>query len=184
MKKIYALIIAKGESERLKDKNKLLFKGKPMFVWNLEKCNKLFDKVFVSSDDREILRIAKENGAITIKRPKRLCKGPNIPVYKHAQRKMKADVIVAVQANSPTIDPDIILATEKIMRVDYWKELITQHLDTKIYGSVWAMTKERLENYRDPYLPKDDPLMFYFLDPSTDIHTLKDFKYAEKISKI
>jgi hypothetical protein len=36
-KKIALLMIAKGDSKRLKNKNKLLYNGKPMFMWNIEK---------------------------------------------------------------------------------------------------------------------------------------------------
>ena len=179
MKKIYALIIAKGESKRLYNKNKRDFNGKPMFVWNLEKCNKLFEKVFVSSEDKEILEIAKSYGAIPIKRPEKLCEGPNIPVYQHAQRKMKADIIVAVQANSPTINI-MTIAEVNILMVAGFHETMTSHENGKIYGSVWAMTKDRLKHYPDPYNPKPERLI---IDTSIDIHTLEDLENAKQSSQ-
>jgi CMP-N-acetylneuraminic acid synthetase len=37
MKNIALLTIAKGNSKRLKNKNKLNYNGKPMFLWNIEK---------------------------------------------------------------------------------------------------------------------------------------------------
>jgi len=54
-------------------------------------------------------------------------------------------------------------------------EAMTCHADYSIYGSVWAMTKERLQNYGDPYKPTPDVLV---VDTSTDIHTEEDFKRA------
>ena len=95
--KCCALIIAKGSSIRLPNKNSLDFKGLPMFVHNLKKCNEIFEKVYVSSDCDKILETAKQNGAITIKRPKRLCfETPSIMVYDHAQKTMDSDIVIAV----------------------------------------------------------------------------------------
>jgi CMP-N-acetylneuraminic acid synthetase len=41
-----------------KNKNCQDFCGKPMFIWNLEKCLDIFDRVYVSSDSDEILELA------------------------------------------------------------------------------------------------------------------------------
>ena len=149
-----------------------------MFLWNVDKCLKIFDDVYVSSDSDEILDLAKICGAIPIKRPKRLCGDtPNIPVYRHAQKTIGADVIVAVQANSPTIDTLIIRKIFNIMSTGSVRELMTVHENHKIYGSVWAIRKDKLEAYKDFHHPKPEMSL---IDPSIDIHTLKDFKEAEE----
>ena len=57
MASLVGLILAQGKSKRLEGKNRLLFKGKPMFLWNVEKCLKIFSRVYVSSDDDWILRL-------------------------------------------------------------------------------------------------------------------------------
>jgi len=171
-----ALILAKGKSKRLKNKNKLKFKGEPMFVKNLRKCITIFDEVYVSSDDMEILHLAKYHGAIPISRGEELCGDtPNIPVYQHALWVMPdIDFLVAVQANSPTIDKNIIANVKHIMELGA-NEVMTCDENYDIYGSVWAMTKDRLENYLDPYNPQPDILI---VDKSTDIHTQEDFIIA------
>lgn len=64
-KKRVAIIPARGGSKRLKNKNILDFCGKPMIVWTIEAALKseCFDKVIVSTDDKEIAEIALKNGA-------------------------------------------------------------------------------------------------------------------------
>lgn len=174
--KLSALILAKGQSKRLEGKNKRDFKGKPMFLWNLEKCLNLFDDVYVSSDDPEILQMAQDYGARTIVRGQELCGDtPNIPVYQHAVGKMKkTDAIVAVQANSPTLDERLIAMVEDLLESGL-NEVMTCHPNYSIYGSIWAMTKKRLANYKDPYKPTPEALL---VDTSTDIHNQEDLEKA------
>lgn len=173
--KIVGLILAKKDSKRLHNKNWRDFAGKPMFIWNLEKALQLFSEVYVSSDFDPILKKAESLGAIAIKRPEELCgETPNITVYKHAQHIMKADAIVAIQANSPSLDLEIIETVINLME-DGNKEVKTCHSNGDDYGSIWAMTKERLANYPDPYKAKPD---VWVKDISVDIHGIKDLQQA------
>jgi len=176
--KIVALIIAKGDSNRLPNKNSLAFKGLPMFVHNVQKCTGLFNEVYVSSDSTPILETAKQHGAIAIKRPKRLCgETPSIMVFDHAQKTMKADIVVAVQANSPTIDIELIRSTKLIMETGRFNELMTANPDRKIIGSIWALKKEKISNYGDFYIFRPDVTL---IDNSVDIHTEDDYDRAVK----
>lgn len=176
--KVSFLILAKKESKRLKNKNWRDFCGKPMFVWNVLKCKELGD-VYVSSESDMILKIAKKYGAMPIKRPKELCGDiPNIPVYRHAIRFMgNTDTLIAVQANSPTIDKYLIEAAKEIMLSGFCRELMTCHNDFKLYGSIWAMSKKRLESYGDPCKQTPEILL---VDESVDVHIYQDFLNAKK----
>ena len=162
------------------------FKGKEMFLWNLEKCISLFDRVYVSSDSYHILKLATMNGALAIHRGEDLCGDvPDIPVYQHALSKMR-DVfgIVAVHANNPTIEKNLIALVKKHIEMGI-PEVMTCHPIThevhykshhhKINGSIRGMTVERLTNYGDPYKPKPEILV---VDRSTEIETLEDFNEA------
>ena len=142
---------------------------------NVRKCLELFKYVYVSSDDLKILTEAQSVGAIPILRGESLCGDtPNIPVYKHALTFMaNPKYLVAVQANSPTIKPEIIKKVAKKLRWN--KEVMTCDENKKIYGSVWGLKVSKLKNYGDPYGPKPSLLIF---DPSTDIHTEEDYKKA------
>lgn len=176
MLKIVALILAKSKSQRLAEKNTRDFHGIPLFLVNVEKCRQIFEKVYVSSDGQEILRLAKEAGAIPIERGEDLCGDvPNIPVYKHAVKKMsQPDIIVAVQANSPTISPNIISLVKKVMESGA-DEVMTCAPNYSIYGSVWGIRVDKLRNYGDPYRPKPSVLI---VDSSVDIHTERDYIQA------
>lgn len=174
--KTVGLILAKRHSKRLPNKNILSFNFEPMFLTNVRKCLKIFDKVYVSSDDEGMLEDASEVGAICILRPKELAGDtPNIPVYQHAMKEMNCDAFVAVQANSPNIEPGIIESCARLVEDGVYSEVITIHPDEKIYGSVWAMTRERLENYGDPYKPT---AQYFIKDDSIDIHDIHDYENA------
>ncbi len=147
-----------------------------MFLWNVEKCLKIFSRTFVSSDDDWILDEAEETGAIPIKRPIELCgDAPNIEVYKHAMKFMNGvDGIVAVQANSPTIRSKLIMEAKQLLEMGA-QEIMTSHPDGTIYGSIWGLSYKRLKNYGDPYHPKPQILIKDF---SIDIHNDDDFRQA------
>lgn len=176
--KCYALLLVKSKSNRLPGKNTKLFYGEPLWKINTRKCLALFEKVFVSSDDIELLHEAWEMGAVPIERGEELCGDtPNIPVYQHALERMgHADSIVAVQVNSPTVATQLI-EISKIMMESGVPELMTCHKDHSIYGSIWGIRADKLRNYGDPYDPKPWALL---IDNSVDIHTEEDFQEALK----
>jgi len=179
------LILAKKNSSRLKNKNWRDFKGQPMFVWNMVKCLNIFHRVYVSSDYDYILNIAEDYGAIPIKRPPELLETGNIPVYQHALKYMdKPDVLVAVQANSPTIKQHFIELARDIMKKHNIVELKTCHPDGTDYGSIWAIRTWALEKYEDYKTFKDNNVDVYLTEPSIDIHTQKDFNKALKIKHL
>lgn len=182
--KTVALIIAKKYSNRLKDKNFRNFCGKPMFIWNLKKCLKVFDRVYVSSDYDYILEESEKLGAIAIKRPKELCVGnvPNIPVYQHAFQYMEnPDIIVTVKVDSPTIRTEVIKRAKKLMENYGYNELMTVYpVDkdkSRIYGAIWALNRKRLKNYKDFWNPEPEILL---VDDSIDIHTEADLVKAKE----
>jgi len=74
MTKCVAIIPARGESKRIPRKNIKDFFGKPLIAYSIETAlnSKLFDKIIVTTDDQEIMNIAKEYGAQTYKRPEYL----------------------------------------------------------------------------------------------------------------
>ena len=62
----YAIIPARGGSERIPRKNIKLFFGKPAIAWPIKAAldSGCFDKVIVSTDDKEIKSIAEDSGAL------------------------------------------------------------------------------------------------------------------------
>ena len=65
MKKAVAIITARGGSKRIPRKNIKEFNGRPIIAYSIKAAldSGIFDEVMVSTDDREIAEVAKENGA-------------------------------------------------------------------------------------------------------------------------
>jgi len=69
-----AFIPARKGSKGVPCKNKKIFAGKPLVQWSIEQAKetKLFDNIFVSSDDDDILQIAKDCNVVPVERLKEL----------------------------------------------------------------------------------------------------------------
>ena len=65
MNNVIAIIPARGGSKRLPGKNIKKMHGKPLIAWTIEVAlkSKVFSKVVLMTDDKEIARVGKENGA-------------------------------------------------------------------------------------------------------------------------
>ena len=68
----HAIILARAGSRGIKNKNIIKINNKPLIYWSIKAClqTKSIDKIWVSSDSKKILAIAKQIGASTIHRPK------------------------------------------------------------------------------------------------------------------
>lgn len=92
-KKNLAIILARGGSKRVPDKNLRLFCGLPMLAWPVKAAvaSGLFEAVVVSTDSESIREVALEYGAIApFLRPPELC-GDYVPTREaeiHALREM------------------------------------------------------------------------------------------------
>ena len=70
---VVAIILARGGSKGLPNKNILDFCGKPLIAWTIENCiNGGANSVWVSSDSEKILDISEKYGASKIKRPQNI----------------------------------------------------------------------------------------------------------------
>ena len=187
MKKIALLMIAKGTSKRLKNKNKKIYKGKQMFLWNLKKGLSITKNFYFNSDDNEMIVIGKKLGLKTIQRDKKL-QGAEIPsrlIFDSCLKKMPKNIdgILHIQANSPNIDINLIKCALKMMQFDEIQELLTCDKNYNQYGSLWGITRKRIKKYNmnrnihDRKVIKPD---CYLLDESVDIHDIKDFRRSLK----
>ncbi len=107
-KKIIAIITARGGSKGLKNKNTMILDGHPLISWSIReaKKSKYIDKLILSTDNHEIMKIAKNYDCeIPFKRPKNLS-GDSIKtldVVFHALKKIKEkfDYVLLLQPTSP-----------------------------------------------------------------------------------
>lgn len=122
--KIIAIIPARGGSKGIPRKNLVNFSGKPLIQWSIEAAlkSKYITDVIVSSDDDEILNIAKKNKEVlAIKRPIELAldNSKTEPVLTHVLESLKEekfDYLVLLQPTSPLRTfKDIDVAFEKLL---------------------------------------------------------------------
>ncbi len=123
MLNIICIIPARGGSKGILGKNLINFCGKPLIVWSIEqaKASKYIKKVYVSSDDENILKVSMKSDAETIKRPEKLATdiSSSEQALLHAIRYIKKfnketiDIVVFLQTTSPVrISEDIDKAIE------------------------------------------------------------------------
>ena len=120
-KKFLAIIPARGGSKRLPRKNILELCGKPLIAWSIEagQKSKYIDKVVVSSDDGEILDIAKKFEADVLRRPNNLATDTSttFDVIKHILDNIEGfDYIVLLQPTSPLRDENHIDMAIKLLQ--------------------------------------------------------------------
>jgi len=107
-KTILALIPARGGSKGIPKKNIVDLAGKPLIAWTIEeaKKSKYIDRLILSSDDEEIISVARTYGCeVPFKRPAEIAtdKSPTIDAAIHAIKKMKEkyDYMILLQTTSP-----------------------------------------------------------------------------------
>jgi N-acylneuraminate cytidylyltransferase len=103
-----AIIPARAGSKRLKGKNNLEFRGKPLIQHSIDYAmanESLIHELFVSTDDSSIKAIALANNIGIIDRPKTLAgdSTPTVDVIKHALGHIDEDVdnVILLQITNP-----------------------------------------------------------------------------------
>lgn len=164
-----AIIPARGGSKRLPRKNVLDLAGKPLIAWSIEAglTSKYVDKTIVTSDDDEILGIAKKLGVDDIKRPDELASdtATTFDAIKHTIDNVKQyDYIVLLQPTSPLrnekhIDKAIELLESKnadalisVCEMDHsplWSNILPQdgNMSNFLRGEVLNKRSQDLEKY-------------------------------------
>ncbi len=109
---ILGITPARGGSKSIPRKNIKEICGKPLIAWTIEaaKKAKLLDRYVVSTEDKEIAKIAKKYGAEVITRPQELAtdEATTLSVLQDILRKTDADVVVLLHCTSPVRDDDLI----------------------------------------------------------------------------
>lgn len=106
-KSILAIIPARGDSKGVPRKNIRELAGKPLIAWTIEeaKKSKYIDRLIVSSEDQEIIQVAKSWGCeVPFVRPKELALDdtPGSQVIIHALHMLsKHDYVLVLQPTSP-----------------------------------------------------------------------------------
>ena len=153
-KKTYCFIFARGGSKGIPKKNILPIKGLPLIVHsiNLAKSLKMVDRIFVSTDCKEISEIALEHNVEVIKRPPHLAQddSPEWLAWQHAIKYVesyeeKFDRFLSLPTTSPLRtkediekclealkkDVDLVLTMSKSKRSP-WFNMVTRDKSSKL----------------------------------------------------
>lgn len=188
-KKILIIIPVRGGSKRLKNKNILLIKKLPMFLYVLKKIqySKYNPRIIVSSEDLKILKICKDNNVEYIKRPKQLSKDhiEKQDVIVHATKYLSRKenyfpkIVISLQANTPQIKvsdlDNAISFFNKIFLKKKIKEVIAIDHNNLQNGAFRIMT------YKTVFQKTLSTKVGVYKTNYIDIHNKKEYLKVKKI---
>lgn len=156
---IIAIIPARGGSKGIPKKNIIDFCGKPLITWSIEQAlgSKYIKDVYISSDNKEILKIAKNAGAQTIIRPQKLAGDTSSSEetllhainYIQKSNKEKIDIIVFLQATSPLRTSEDINNAMKLFISQKADSLFSAAVLEDFY--IWNYQNEKLTSLNYDY---------------------------------
>ncbi len=169
---IYAILMGRKGSQGFPGKNLYPVLGKPLAYYPMEvskQCPEI-DQSYLSTDDEQLMGLAKENDIEIIERPPELCTAEALgeDVYIHAHKIIKErnpsktiELIVLLMCNAATISSKLISEGIKTLK---------EHPDYDSAVSVsrynmWSPLRARKENKEgllDPFVPFET-----FGDPKT-----------------
>lgn len=124
---IIAVLMGRKRSKGFPGKNLHIISGKPLAYYPIaaaRKCPEI-DKIYISTDDEQLMELAHTNGAEVIKRPAELCTDAALGehVYVHAYNTIKdmntgneIELVVLLMCNAPTVTSGTMSEGIKILR--------------------------------------------------------------------
>tara|TARA_B100000795_G_C22793167_1_gene437959 strand:+ start:990 stop:1691 length:702 start_codon:yes stop_codon:yes gene_type:complete len=190
----FAFIFARGGSKGLEKKNIKSFCGKPLIAHSISQAFdcKIFDRVFVSTDDQDIAKISSLQGADIIARPASLAKddSPEWLSWQHAitfvEKKFGAfEQFVSLPPTSPLRNTSDILNAIDLLNITPNADLclsISESSRNPFFNMVARGNKNFLELAAQTHLPitrrQDAPAIF---DITTVVYVAKtDFVKEEE----
>ncbi|MDH4027439.1 MAG: cytidylyltransferase [Nitrospirota bacterium] len=169
---IPALILGRKGSQGFKGKNTFKVSGHPLayYPMNAAKNTKEIDAVYLSTDDPDLMEIARENGVEVIVRPDHLCTSSALgeDAYVHGYHEIKRsnpgkeiEAVVLLFCNAPMITPETISSGIAALREN-------PDIDSAVTVSrynMWSPLRARKINkdgLLDPFVPFET-----FGDPKT-----------------
>lgn len=129
--KATAFIPARGGSKRLPGKNKKPFCGKPLILWSIEQAKEsgVFDRIVVSSDDPDILKIADEAGVVPVQRQSELAQDntdvTDVIYDFFARDDNKTEYVCLLNPTHPLRTADDIKETFKFVQMKKYDAVVT-----------------------------------------------------------
>lgn len=153
-KKVLAIIPARGGSKGVPRKNIRLFAGKPLIAWTIEEAKKsqYIDRLILSSEDEEIIQVAKAWGCdVPFVRPKELAQDdtPGIEPVLHALNNLRNyDYVILLQPTSPLrTAEDIDRCLEKMIQFNAPACVSVTEPESSPYWMFTLSNNERLKSF-------------------------------------
>lgn len=161
---VLAIIPARENSKRVKNKNISIVNGKPLIYWTYEeaKKSKYLDKIILSTDSLNIKKIAKNFGLeAPFLRPKNIAldKSSSIDVIKHAVLTLNfIGIIVLLQPTSPLRTVKDIDKSIELFKTNQCHSVITmckssfgEKLSYPLDRNSYIVNEKKITNYPDNF---------------------------------
>jgi len=190
--KVLGIIPARGGSKGLKRKNIAPLGGKPLITWSIEAglTSRYITTTLVSSEDSEILAIAKKYNAETLIRPEALAQDSTLsePVIAHVLAQLEAgqyEYLVLLQPTSPLrTSDDIDKAFELLLNSDA-DALISvyepSHHPLKAFNTSQEGYLQGLVNDTYPFMRRQDLPKAYYPNGAIYIIKVATFLKTQKL---
>lgn len=158
---VLGVILARGGSKRLPRKNVLELGGKPLINWTIDEASKskYITTLVVSTDDEEILEIARKSGVKTVIRPDVLANdgASSLDALLHAIEEIGGhyDYVILLQPTSPF---------RTVQNIDESLEIAL----TEKYSSVISVTEVEFNKDWINHLTENDTLDLFCNDKKSD----------------
>lgn len=145
-----AIIPCRKNSKGIKNKNIKIFAKKPLLYWTIKSALQTpqISKVYITSDSDRIIKLSKNFGAETIKRPKEFATDTSTSesAILHALKKIQTNAknVVFLQATSPLRKKNDISNAIKIFEKKRLDSLFSSFLANSTY--IWKDFRGNLKN--------------------------------------
>ena len=195
-KKYLALILARKNSKRLKNKNIKVLGKKPLIVItldNLIRIRYLFEDIIVSSDSKTVEKYTKQKKVTFIKRPTNLAlsrtsseKSAIHSIKRYEKEFSKIDYIILLQVTSPFRKNSTIKKIIDLSKKYPNDQIVTvsNNITKKPHGVLYLTPKDTLFKKKNFSCKNFRPYLIKSKKESLDIDTYEDFKIAKKMIKV
>lgn len=184
---ILAIIPARGGSKGIPRKNIKDLAGKPLIAWTIEeaKKSKYITRLILSSDDDEIIEVAKKYGCeVPFKRPKEIAQDQTSgmePVLHAIQQCPGYDYVLLLQPTCPfrTVN-DIDDCIESIIENNYtFCVSVTEAKETPYW--MYTVDEDIMKPFiKNPPANRQDLQKLYLLNGALYVGKTKDFLHEKK----
>ena len=164
---VLAVIPARGGSKRLKHKNTLMLDGRPLLAYSIlaARHSRFIDEIAVTSDDMNILEVAKPYGARLVVRPESLAgdETKTIDTVAHALKVVEIatrkvyGVVILLQPNVPLRLPSDI---DKALQLKEYNQATTVLTVDTVHPKFGHLNQEHMfiPNYPEGVRKQDVPV--------------------------